>query len=87
MGTSLTDATGWIARVLLSAAMVCFNGPRLAGPDGWTHDAATEHVDAPLEDSGKTGFHATVTVGHGRRQVTVRLDFGRAAEHDEDQSL
>lgn len=84
MVTSLTNVTGGIARLLLAAAILCFNGPRLAGPDTPTHRATTEHVDA-RSDGSRPGFHVTVTVGRGTKQVTV--EFGRARERAEDEVL
>jgi hypothetical protein len=76
--------TGGIARLLLAAAMLCFNGPRLAGPDVPMHRAVAEHVDT-RSDGSKPGFHVTVTVGRGTKQVTV--EFGRARERAEDDVL
>ena len=84
MVTSLTSATGWIARLLLSAAVLCFNVPRLAGPAAWTHQSSTKHVDTQSDD-GKDGFHMALTVGRGKKQVTV--EFGHAGERAEDESL
>ena len=89
MVTSLTDLAGGIARVVLSAAVLFFNGPRLVGPDASTHAAATELGDGGTraDGDGTDGFHATVTVGSGKKQVTVQLEFGRGGERAEDESL
>lgn len=87
MVTSLTNMTGWTARLVLSAAVLCFNGPRLAGSDAWAHGTATGQVNTRSEDGSKKEFHATVTVGRGEKQFTVRLEFGRARERGEDEAL
>jgi|HubBroStandDraft_1064217.scaffolds.fasta_scaffold21728_3 hypothetical protein len=87
MDISLTNVAGGIARLLLSAAVLFFNGPRLLGPGIGTHSAAAEHMDARPDTGRKAGFHATVTVGHGEKQVTVQLEFGGARERAEDEGL
>lgn len=92
MGTSLTSATGWMARFVLSAAVLCCNEWRMIGPADWAQPAAmkpaaTDHVVTRSDRGGDGGFHATLTVGRGKRQVTVQLDFGRAGERSEDESL
>jgi hypothetical protein len=87
MAASITNVAGGIARLLLSAAVLCFNGPRVLGPGTWTHAATTEQMNSQPASGGKAGFHATVTVGHGNRQVTVQLEFGRAGERGEDEVL
>jgi hypothetical protein len=87
MVTSLTNLTGWIARLVLSAAVLCFNGPLLFMPDESTAGTPTEHVNSPHEDSGQSGFDATVTVGQGKKQVTVRLEIGRAGDRSADEAL
>jgi len=79
--------TGWIARLLLSTAVLCFNGPLLVGPDESTHETATEQVNSPHEDGAKGEFHATLTVGKGKKQVTVRLEVGRDGERSQDEAL
>lgn len=84
MGTSLTNVAGGIARLLLSVAVLFFNWPRLLEPSASTHAAAMEHVDTRRDGDGSAGFHATVTIGRGNRQVTVRLEFGDAREHAEE---
>lgn len=87
MVTSLTNLTGWIARLLLAAAALCFNGPRLFVPDESTHGMATEPMNTQPEEGGKREFHATLTVGKGKKQVTVRLEFGHAGERDQNEAL
>jgi hypothetical protein len=87
MVTRLTDLGGGIARVFLSAAVLFFNGPRLLGSDAWTHPAPTDRVDTRTNSDVEPGFHATVTVGKGKKQVTVELEFGRPGERAEDESL
>ena len=92
MVTSLTNLAGWIGRLVLSAAVLCFNAPLLVGPDasrldGTTREAATEQVNSPHEDGSKSEFHATVTLGKGKKQVTVQLEFGRPGERSEDEAL
>jgi hypothetical protein len=79
--------TGWIARLVLSATVLCFNGPRLVVPAERTYGTAAEQVIPQPEAGGNREFHATVTVGRGKRQVTVRLEFGRAGERGEDEAL
>jgi len=85
MVTSLTNMTGWLARLVLSASVLCFNGPRLIVPAVRTHGTATEQMDTKPEASGKLEFHATVTVGRGKKKVTV--EFGGAGERSEDEAL
>lgn len=87
MGASLTNLAGGLARLLLSAAILFVNGPRLPGTGTWTqtHPPTTEHVDKRPDDGEKTGFHATVTIGRGEKEVTVQLEFG--AEHAKGESL
>ena len=87
MVTSLTNLTGWIGRFVLSAAVLCFNGPFLVAPDESTHGTAMEQVNSQHEDGGKGEFHATVTVGKGKKQITVRLEIGRAGDRSEDEAL
>ncbi len=87
MVTSLTNMTGWIARLVLSATVLCFNGPRLVVPAERTYGAATEQVIPHHDAGGKHEYHATVTLGRGKKQVTLRLEFGRAGERDEDEAL
>ena len=87
MVTSLTNVAGGVARVLLSAAVLFFNGPRLLGPGTWTHPAPTEHEGTRPDGDRKAGFHATLTVGNGKKQVTFQLEFGREGERAEDESL
>lgn len=88
MVTSLTNVAGGVARILLAATAVVFNGPRFLGPDIWAHPATTEQTHArPDDERARTGFHAEVTVSRGKRQVTVQLEFGGARERSEDESL
>ena len=87
MGTSLTNAAGWMARFVLSAAVLCCNEWRMIGPAEWTHPAATNHADVRTVSDKRPGFHATVTVGRGKRQVTVQLEFGDTEERSEDEVL
>jgi hypothetical protein len=89
MVTSLTNAAGVIARLLLVATALFFNGARLLEPGIWEHPAATEHTDARPDGGEKagSGFHAEVIVGRGKKQVTVQLEFGGARERGEDESL
>jgi hypothetical protein len=85
MVTSLTNMTGWIARFVLSATVLCFNGPLLMVPAERTHGTATEQMNTQSEASGKGEFHATVTIGRGKKQITV--EFGSAGERSEDEAL
>lgn len=87
MVTSLTNVAGVAARLLLAATTLSFNGPRLFGPVVWTHPAATEHVFARSDRGGRGRFHAELTVGRGKKQVTVQLEFGGEKERAEDESL
>jgi len=87
MVASLTNVTGGMARLLLSMAVLCFNGPRMIDPVGWTRPATAEHADTRPDSGRKAGFHATLTVGEGKRQVTVRLEIGRAQERAEEEGL
>lgn len=87
MVTSVASVTGGIASLLLSAMVLCFDGPRFIAPDAWarTFSIGNAHTGR----SGKTGFHATVTVedgGNGDKRLTVRVDFGPGAR-DEDEGL
>jgi len=86
MVTSLTNVTGGLARLLLSVAVLFFNGLGL-GPVLSTQHTAREQVDARPDDGGNSGFHASVTVGRGKKQVTVQLEFGHGEERAEDESL
>jgi hypothetical protein len=87
MVTSLTNLTGWIARLLLAATALCFNGPRLLVPDGPTQGMAAEQTNTQPEEGGKREFQATVTVGQGKKQVTLRLEIGRAGERGQNEAL
>jgi len=85
MVPSLTNVAGWMARLVLSAAVLCFNEPRFVGPDAWARSTATEHVDTARDSDKSAGFHATLTVGEGKRQFTV--EFGHSRERGEDEVL
>lgn len=87
MVTSLTNLTGWIARLLLAATALCFNGPRLSVPDESAHGVAMEQANTRSEDGDKREFHASITVGQGRKQVTLRLEIGRAETRGGDEAL
>ena len=89
MLTSLTNVAGVVGRLLLATTALFFNGPRLLEADLRAHPAATEHPDARPDGSVKagSGFHAELTVGRGKRQVTVQLELGGARERSEDESL
>lgn len=87
MVTSLTNLTGVVARFLLAATALFFNGPRLLEPAIWAHPAAAEHGNARPDAAREAGFHAELTVGRGKRQVTVQLEFGGDRERGKDESL
>ena len=90
MGTSVASVTGGIAGLFLSALALCFNEPRMIRPEARMPASSTQHVDMPHDKSGNSGFHATVTIeeiGKGKRRLTLRLEFGRPAERDENEAL
>jgi len=86
MVTSLTNAAGMLARFFLAATALFFSGPRLLAPATMGHPVATRQRDT-RPGGEKTGFHAELTVGRGKRQVTVELEFGDARERAERESL